>query len=159
MTRVVQIAAGEEHTILLGKSKRVYACGNNDRGQLGLSGIQFETPEKAKETPKDNLRVIGPLQSIGEVSMDNSVLMRRTDDLGSLKAYVGELEDRLRESEAAKDFMMSETLKFINSLEKFSAEQQRQSTGGLSRQFLVAHFDQVLSVAHPGAQSFRGACE
>jgi alpha-tubulin suppressor-like RCC1 family protein len=36
LNNVIKIAAGHEHSLFLTADEKVYACGQNDQGQLGL---------------------------------------------------------------------------------------------------------------------------
>lgn len=119
--------------MILGESKRVYVFGDNSHGQLGLGEQSFLTPAKVHKVPRKDITVNIPLQSIKEISMDNSALLRKTDDVSSLKDYINELENKLRETESTKDLMMSETLKFLNQIEKIASEQMRQSHTSYSK--------------------------
>ena len=52
--RVVQIAAGEEHTIALSCIGIVYTWGSNDSGQLGRTAKQIKPPPKVSALPADS---------------------------------------------------------------------------------------------------------
>ncbi|KAL7518036.1 hypothetical protein ACHAWX_002900, partial [Stephanocyclus meneghinianus] len=52
--RIVDVAIGGEHTLLLDETGNVYGCGSNEMGQLGLSSgtIKTEIPLKVYTLPK-----------------------------------------------------------------------------------------------------------
>ena len=73
------------------------------------------------------------LESIRELSMDNSSIIKRNDEASVLREYATELEARIRESETTKEVIMSETLLFLSSLEKTAAEHQKSGISGAAR--------------------------
>jgi alpha-tubulin suppressor-like RCC1 family protein len=119
------IAVGNEHSICLGESKRVYVFGSNSHGQLGLGDKGFVTPIKNQNLAYKNISVSVPLHSIKEMSMDNSSLLRQTDETSALKEHIWELEEKMRLSESSKELLMSETLKFTSKVEKILFNSQR----------------------------------
>lgn len=139
------VVAGNEHSISLGESNRVYVFGSNSHGQLGISEKNFATPIKSSNLPTKNIAVAIPLQSIKELSMDNSTMLRKTDEVSSLREYVWELEEKAREQESIKELLMSETLKFTSRVEKLAAGCHRLSHSALGHQPMNPQIEQVRS--------------
>lgn len=75
--------------------------------------------------------------------MDNSTLMRKTDEVSTLKEYIWELEDKARESESIKEFLMSETLKFTSKAEKIASGLQRLSHSSLTDPNMATQLSEV----------------
>jgi hypothetical protein len=137
--------AGNEHSVSLGASNRVYIFGSNSHGQLGIGEKSYVTPIKSSNLPTKNLAVSIPLHSIKEVSMDNSTLLRKTDEVSSLKEYIWDLDYKVRESESNKEYLMSETLKFTSKIEKMAAGLQRSSHSAFGQYQMDTPIDEVVS--------------
>jgi predicted nuclease with TOPRIM domain len=82
--------------------------------------------------------------------MDNSTMLRKTDELSSLKEYIWELEEKAREQESTKELLMSETLKFTSKVEKLVAGFQRLSHSGLGHHLMNPQIEQVGFRLHEG---------
>ena len=53
MDDVLNIAAGEYHTIIMKKDHSIWVLGRNDKGQLGTDGVLGNTNIPIKIFPKD----------------------------------------------------------------------------------------------------------
>jgi hypothetical protein len=125
----------------LASSQKLYGFGSNCFGQLGLPEQGFSTPLKPLVvTTKPQ---IIQLDSIKELSMDNSSVLRRPEDLQLMKEYIQEMESKSREGEALRELIMSETMKFISKIELKNADCQNTSTPGLSRVIVVRRIEKV----------------
>ena len=126
--------------MLTGKSK-AFVFGSNSHGQLGLGEASFFTPTK---TPSQHLQPsMLRLDSIKEVSLDNSSVMKKPDDSAAMKEYILELETKLRESEAAREALMAKTTAYLGALERQASDHLRLSAGGASRSLFMMNVERV----------------
>ena len=137
----MKASLGADHSVIVTDTGKVFVFGSNSHGQLGLSEVSMIT----------NLKLVSPLvgpvsfklDSIKEISMENSSVMKRPDEITSLREYTTELESKLRAYETYRDTLMSETMKFLSKTELLVEEYQKDHFSFGSRSQLMLAIDKV----------------